>query len=79
MTLHNFIRGHPPCSDTEFDVCDENESYVHVEAYVHRPNNRQRTIDLILNSAPSTFEGTIATEMTNIRDFIADQLMAYHR
>ncbi|KAK8921486.1 hypothetical protein KSP39_PZI002734 [Platanthera zijinensis] len=79
MSLHNFIRRHPSRSDPEFDVCDENESFIHPEAYELRPNNRPRTMDPNPNSAPSSFEGTGATQMTNIREYITDQLTQYHR
>ncbi|KAK8947156.1 hypothetical protein KSP39_PZI007503 [Platanthera zijinensis] len=74
MALHNYIRRHPSRLDQEFRACDLDEMFVHPEAYEHRVQHRRTDRVTAPSVEPVTHEGTGASEMSALREFITDQL-----
>lgn len=79
MALHNYIRRHPSRIDLEFDVCDDDESYVYPEAHAHVNRRNQNNISASSNIDPEIVEGVGADEMSRLRNRIANQLKNAHR
>ncbi|KAI0498615.1 hypothetical protein KFK09_019505 [Dendrobium nobile] len=74
MALHNYIRRHPSRDDPEFNVCDEDQSYIPPEAYEYRIGQ-----SLIDNEGDMTNheaeDGEGAEEMIQLREQITSTLV----
>ncbi|KAK8925729.1 hypothetical protein KSP39_PZI018431 [Platanthera zijinensis] len=74
MALHNYIRRHPSRIDPEFRACDLDETFVHPEANEYRAQHRRTDMVTTPSVESVTHEGTGASEMSSLREFIADQI-----
>ncbi|XP_020595836.1 uncharacterized protein LOC110035863 [Phalaenopsis equestris] len=72
MALHNFIRPHPSRSDTEFSIIEDDSVQIPPEAFEYHVG---RSIHEEFGSEDAcTREGEGASEMTTLREQIADDI-----
>ncbi|KAK8940265.1 hypothetical protein KSP40_PGU016839 [Platanthera guangdongensis] len=79
MTLQNYFRRHPSHTDLEFDVCDDDESYIYPEVHAQIRRRNRNNIVAIPNIDPEMVEVVGADEMTSLRNRIANQLQNARR